>query len=518
MKTNLIIGICLLIGNYSTTAQIAPSLTVPKGHKNNVRNCYFTPNDKYLVSTDNEHVLSIWDGDDGRQIFTFQDSTASFSKVEINKASNLIAALTDSGKLYLFHLTSLKTELLKDSVSDFSMQKNDGIIFMISSGSVYKYIPGRLVLKKLNITPIINPAGIFALTGKEACVKETDGDIFILNETTGRALPIPGSKNLVLHDLHAETGFILCSEIKTSEESITYYNIEARSRTIRGRISVKGQFRNPSCTYTTDHNIFLSAAISEDADHMIITNTPLLYSFKTGKVVREAGEKFVYSIDELNLNVSRSAYVTEQAPDEYLKIFRQNFPGTASSQVIFFRNVMNPEYYNIACANNTRKVAIFNSEFLLPGIYPSGTVGADGFTNVKKMATHRINFFPDDPKLQEKKAGRKIGFLAEEEMMLNDSVIFARYYSLEKGYEGMLYYLKKSQVIDSFRFSFDYLSNPLKGTTRLFLTRKNRFYELDIARRSLTDSFDLAPHILVRKLFQEGKSILIEREDSLANP
>ena len=139
MKTNLILGICLLLGNYITEAQIAPSLTVPKGHKNNVRNCYFTPNDKYLVSTDYEHVLSIWDGDDGRQLFTFQDSAASFRKVEINKASNLIAALTDSGKLYLFHLNSLKAELLKDSVSDFSMQRNDGIIFMISSRSINTY-------------------------------------------------------------------------------------------------------------------------------------------------------------------------------------------------------------------------------------------------------------------------------------------------------------------------------------------------------------------------------------------
>ena len=518
MKTNLIIGICLLFGNYSITAQIAPSLTVPKGHKNNVRNCYFTPNDKYLVSTDYEHVLSIWDGDDGRQLFTFQDSTASFSKVEINKSSNLIAALTDSGKLYLFHLSSLKAELLKDSVSDFSMQKNAGTIFLISSGSVYKYIPGRPVLKKLNTTPIINQAKIFALTGNEACVKEKDRDIFILNETTGRQLSIPGSKNLALHDLHAETGFILCSEIKTSPESITYYNIEASSRTIRGRVSIKGKFRDPSCIYTSDHNIFLSTALSTDADEMIITNPPLLYSFKTGKVVREAGEKFVYSIDELQINSSRTAYITEQEPDIYLKIFRQNFPGTASSHVIFFNKVEKPDFFTIACANKSRKVAIFNSEFLLPGIYPSGTVGADGFTNIKKMATHRINFFPDDPKLQEKKAGRKIGFLAEEEVMLNDSVIFARYYSLEKGSEGMLYYLKKSQVTDSFRFSFDYLSNPLNGTTRLFLTRKNRFYELDIARRSLMDSFDLAPHILVRKLIQEGKSILIEREDSLANP
>ena len=186
--------------------------------------------------------------------------------------------------------------------------------------------------------------------------------------------------------------------------------------------------------------------------------------------------------------------------------------------MIFYHKVLKPDYFTIACANKSRKVAIFNSEFLLPGIYPSGTVGAEGFTNVKKMANHRINFFPDDPTQQEKKAGRKIGFLAEEEVMLNDSVIFARYYSLEKGYEGMLYYLKKSQVIDSFRFRFDYLSNPLKGSTRIFMTRKNRFYALDIASRSLTDSLDLAPHILVRKLFQEGKSILIEREDSLANP
>ena len=73
----------LFFCSFYSSAQVAATLTVPKGHKDIVRNCYFTPNDEYLVSTDNDHVLSIWDGDDGRQIFTLRDSAASFRECGI---------------------------------------------------------------------------------------------------------------------------------------------------------------------------------------------------------------------------------------------------------------------------------------------------------------------------------------------------------------------------------------------------------------------------------------------------
>lgn len=510
----------ILISTSTLEAQIAPTLTVPRGHKSTLHYYNFTPNDKYLVSTDEDKLLSIWDGDDGRQLFTFQDSTASFSKIEINNASNLIAALTDSGKLYLIHLNNLKAELLQNNVRDFSMQKTDGTVYMISSGGVYKYIPDQKVLKQLKTPPLNNPERIFTLSGTEVCVKETGREIFILNESNGRRLSIPGSKHMVIHDLHAETGYILCTDITPDGDGVTFYNIDTRNRIVRSRLLVtaKGQYRNPSCIYTRNNTDFLATGIIEDPDGMIITNPPSLYSFKTGKLIREAGSKFVYNINELNLNIARNAYVSESEPDIYLKIYNRNDLGTATGQVIYFQNQTEPNPFYIACANKSRKVAIFNHHLLLPGIFPSGKVEAKGFKDVKKMSNLHINFFEDDMNKQEKRAGKKIGFLAEDEIALNDSVIFARRYSIERESEGMLYYLKNNQVTDSFHFIYDNLSNPLQGSTRLFWTKANRFYDMDIARRIVSDSFDLAPHIEIKKLRPEGKNILIDRIDRLANP
>lgn len=102
---------------------------VPRGHKDIVRNCFFTPNDKYLVSTDDDHVLCIWDGDDGRQLFILRDSLASFNKIEINKAGSVIAACTDSGQLYIIDFIQLQVKARFYNIAAFSMNKGDGSIF-----------------------------------------------------------------------------------------------------------------------------------------------------------------------------------------------------------------------------------------------------------------------------------------------------------------------------------------------------------------------------------------------------
>ncbi|MBK7562111.1 MAG: hypothetical protein IPI68_11520 [Chitinophagaceae bacterium] len=521
MKYRFLVILALL--SLCSAGQISPTLTVPSGHKGLVRNCYFTPNDKYLVSTDEDHVLCIWDGDDGRQLFTLRDSAASFRKVQINNATTFITALTDSGRLYIIDFGTLKIKAIQDSVTDYSLHQKEEIIFLIKSYStIYKYNPKNYALKKIRYSTTLSPVSIIALSQTEACVQDETKGVFIINEVTGKALPLVTSRtsNLRLHDYHPETGYLLCTDFNSSGGNLTYYNIEAKSRSVKGQIALQGQYRNPQCIYTADNKIFIAANLSEDPDGMMATEPVSLYSFKTGREIKKLGSEYVSDLGEMNLNFSRSSLVAEKMPDfENQLFFRFNFLQN-SVDIAMGKKYDSEDKLKFACANSSKKIAIFNKALLLPGIYPDGVAGWEGLKGIKKYSELNINLFPVTSVASGDKNERKIGFLFSEETALNDSVVFttAPYDLSNNLYAGILYYMKNGFAADSLKFSFEYMANPSPGSNKLFWSRENNFYALDIASRTITDSLTFLPRVIIRNIRQAGGNVLITREDSLANP
>ncbi|MBK7561602.1 MAG: hypothetical protein IPI68_08775 [Chitinophagaceae bacterium] len=122
------------------------------------------------------------------------------------------------------------------------------------------------------------------------------------------------TSNLRLHDYHPETGYLLCTDFNSSGGNLTYYNIEAKSRSVKGQIALKGQYRNPKCLYTADNKVFIAANLSEDPDGMMATEPVSLYSFKTGREIKKLGSEYVSDLGEMNLNFSRSSLVAEKCP------------------------------------------------------------------------------------------------------------------------------------------------------------------------------------------------------------
>jgi len=522
MKYFFLPFLAVLVWSLDSSGQIAPSLTVPQGHKGIVRNCYFTPNDKYLVSTDNDHVLSVWDGDDGRQLFTLRDSSASFRKVEINHACSIITALTDSGRLYLIDFRTLKIKVMLDSIMDYSLHKKEEIIFFIrNSGAIGKYDPKKNTEKKIRVTTNLEPVKIISLSSSETCIQDATKGIFIINEITGKAVPVVTDRysGLTLHDYHPETGYLLCTGFKAGGDGITYYNIEAKSRTVKGQVVVKGQYRNPDCLYTADYRVFIAANLSEDPDGYIVTQPPTLMSFKTGGVIRELGTEYMFYLHEMNLNFSRRKLVTESNNGPDRLFFLHDLISNKKFYISGEKNE-NEKTSTFTCANNSKKVAVFNKDMLLPAIYSDGTFTGDQPVGFKKITDLKINFSSVDSKKPEARTEKKMGFLLAGETALNDSVVFttAPYDLSHNLYAGIVYYLKNGQTSDSLKFPYEFLSAPLPGSGQLYWISENRFYAMDIATRAITDSIFFHPGIKIRNIRQAGGNVFIDREDSLANP
>jgi len=512
----------LFFCSFYSSAQVAATHTVPKGHKDIVRNCYFTPNDEYLVSTDNDHVLSIWDGDDGRQIFTLRDSAASFRKVEMNLANTFITALTDSGRLYLIDFSTLKIKGIQENVADYSLHQKEEIIFFIRfSDGIYKYNPINNAVNKVRYSTTLDPVKVITLSRSEVCVEDATKGVFIINEITGKTQAIVTSRSSAvrLHDYHAASGYLLCTDFKSYGNGISYYNIEVKSRLVKGQIVVKGQYRSPNCLYSANHNIIIATNLSEDPDGVLITEPPSLYSFKTGGVIKTLGSEYVADLNEMNLNFSRSNVIASSfnGPDRLFRRFNFNLN---TEDIVLVEKYENDNISKFIGANSSNKIAVFTTNFLLPHIFPDGRIDFSRTGGIKKYGALKINFSPVISKSKDGVQEQKMGFLLPGELALNDSTIFttAPYDLANNLYTGILYYTKNGYAADSLQFPFEYITNPSPGSGQLFWIRQNRLYALDIATRTITDSITFQPHVLIRSIRQAGGNVLIHREDILANP
>lgn len=513
MKKKILPLLFLFLLSLYSMGQIAPSLTVPRGHKDVVRNCYFTPDDQYLISTDYDHVLCIWDGDNGRQLFTLRDSLASFHKLEINNASTFIAALSDSGQLYIIDFTQLKVKTKLYGVVDFSMNKTTGTIFFVTSnGLINKYEPRNSSIAHIRIDKYIRTDKIITVSETSVAIQERSGGVLILNTITGKGLPVGERLSIYLRlcDYHPQ-GYLLCTF--PGNKSTTFYKFDVRNPVVKEEIELKGKIINYDCSFTADPKTIIITRQEETEEYNWVMDSPSLYSFKTGRIVdmSEIGSEYVSSLGEMNLNFSRRSVVARSVINhEYERFIRYDLSKKTVLQV-FGRNVESENYSKFTCANNSKKIAVFNKNLLLPAIYSDGTTNSNEPGGIKKYNNLSIDISKNADKIK----NNRFSFLFSNEKVINDSVILVTSDTTDNTpdhYTGTLYRRDGNSIKDSFCFSYHKLISPNINAENIFWSADSVFYVLDISRFLITDSISF-PGIKIESLLKQGKDILIEREN-----
>ncbi len=496
--------------SFYSKGQISPSLTVPRGHKDIVRNCFFTPNDKYLVSIDDDHVLCIWDGDDGRQLFTLRDSAASFNKIEMNNSGSVIAAQTDSGQLYIIDFIHLKVKASFYNIAAFSMNKSDGIIYFINrDGQLNKCLAPAYTAVKTRYNKTLDPAKIFALSFSEIAVDDKKNGVLVININTGTSWTVssPGLQTLKLFDYHP-AGYLLC--VNQGFAGISVISVGTKSRTTNGTIRISESIRNYDCLFTANpQHVIITKLEGTDEMGSEFIEAPALYSLKSGKELMKIGSEYVSELREMNLNFSRRSVVTTTSPDYQHRFFiRYDFIKDTLTGV-FDKNINQEANLKFTCANNSKKIALFNKDLLFPVIYPTGIVSFDNPGGIKKYN----NLAVDIAKSPDKIKGTSFSFLFSNETVINDSVRLVTTDTADTNsnlFTGIIYRRTGNVVTDSFRFLYHQLIKPYFNSENLFWSADSTFYMLDLSRLTLSDSHTFKG-MKIENLMKAGNDILIER-------
>lgn len=505
---------------FSVNSQISPILTVPQGHKGQVRSCFFTPNDNYIISTDDDHVLSIWDGSDGRQIFTLRDSSASFKKIEVNNQSTFITALTDSGRLYSIDFRLLKDKVIADSVPDFSMNPvTNTIYFYKNSGSIYSYSQNNNTLSKIKTISPLLPVKIIALLSNEICIQDESNKVYLVTTVTGKTqqLIVTNNTRLKLQDYHPLSGRILCSSFDEYNDRAVFYNIDSRSHSVKEKIILTNQSVNPECVYTNSETKIIVTRLSDDPDGFIISGSPAIYSFKTGKKVRQIESDYVFSATDLFMNFSKRNIITKNHINGSHLAVTIKYDFISDTSYYIFQEEGIDENRQIACGNKSNKIAVFEKTALLPAIYQEGRIIKNNAVTIKKYADLKIRFNKQAPNKTENKSEKRFSFLLAEETLLNDSTFLATSDSVDKesGYYShsicKVFRQQDGTITDSIEFPYHEMAQVFMNSKNIFWGYLNKFYVLDIASLQIIDSIIYQPDLLVRNLRLKGSSIVINK-------
>lgn len=491
---------------------------MPQGHKGAVNFSYFTPDDNYIISTDDDHVLCIWDGADGRQIFTLRDSSSSFKKIEINKQSTYILALTDSGRLYSIDFRQLKVKVISESILDFSMNPaTSSVFFFNKKGDIYSYEQKNNGIRKIKAPATLLPTKIITLSESEICIQNESNKVFFVNTTTGKAqqLNIANATSLELHDYHSSSGTLLCSSFERYYGRAIFYNIDSRSRSVKEKITITNQSIKPECLYTNSEKKIIITRLSEDPDGFMITEPPCLYFFKTGKRVQRLPYDNVYSLNELGINFSRKNIINKYSND--VDGFFSKYDFALDKTIHISLQHINKEDLRIASANNSNKIAVFDKTVLLPAIYREGSIIDNSKDVIKKYADLKINFSNPAANINDNKTEKKFGFLLSNETALNDSTVFSTLDNIDtvSGFYtasiGIIYRIKNGELSDSLKFLYHKIAQPIPNSNHLFWGFNNKFYVFDIQTLKISDSIIYNPEVIIGDLRQTGSSIVIQK-------
>ncbi len=477
----------LLLFLFITTccnAQSVAKLIVPVGHKGPVKNCYFSPNDQYLVSTDQEHALCIWDGNNGRQLFKLRDTTGFFWKVAFNSTSTQLAAISDS-TIYLIDFLRLAVIKTIPRVSDFSFSPDGSTVFFIINGTELGSYSTNGRSASMNTGKVMQK--ILATAGNLVIAQEDNHTIIQFDLQNKKRLIFyrdPAHDiNLLDYDplqrqvLIAKIDFVKKATISSIDLLTKKTGNKLEITSEENIISLKGNY-----TSNSDHILIQYRTVDIDG-FMYSFKGPYVFSWKMKKYIKplisDTEEILFTEWDELNINTAKTAVVRKTTPPGSEKSFlvRYNFSGNNEGIGMVKKDETE---YAFAGANKSSKVAIFKDELLQPLIVNENKTEYYNDVELLNRAIRSIILHMD---ISHKNPGNNIILtgLTTNERILDDSTYYCESTKLDSTNNHFGYIIRqKENTRDSFFFNFDNVISPHGGERKIYWSFHDSSHVFDL--------------------------------------
>lgn len=470
------------------SSQSVAKLIVPVGQAQ-VLNCYFSPNDQYLVSIDVDHALCIWDGNDGRQIFRFRDSLSSFSKVSFNSTSTLVAALSDS-TLYLIDFLKLTIRKRFTRVIDYSFSPDGSTLFFIEAGRTLVSFTETGQQRSLSNVSKNNFSKIIGVSSVAALLQDGQREISMVDFRMNIKTPIKKSldEQLKLLDYDLYRHQILIGIIARPHLNSSVRSIDLNSGKIITTIDLPNaeKIMDIQASFLSRKDQVLIQFRTVDIDGFLYTfNGPSVYSWKIKKSVLELVETndregMFLELGNLNLNSARNRITKAKTPMESVYSYIMSYDLERNITLVVKKTAIKPgvtlsgEVY--APANKSRKNALFRNDLVLPIITGQDSLENDPMTGAIKMEDLKLD-------LAQIKNGNNGGLkgLPVFEKAVNDSTTFYESKELDSSGQRFCYIIRnKPNGADSFYLNFDQVFPPYPNVKQFYWVQNDSLHVFDI--------------------------------------
>jgi hypothetical protein len=238
-----------------------------------------------------------------------------------------------------------------------------------------------------------------------------------------------------------------------------------------------------------------------------ILNGPDLYSLKTGSLISSLGGS-VYELSSYNLNSSLTRFAYKPGFDSPFSEYYVLSDLLKNERRFIGRARKREEFVQFACANNEKKIAVFNVGLLLPVIITDSLPEDLSEIGIRKYNDIKLDLDQDGGLTRNIPKGA-----LKEEIVVNDSTIFYEPGEQDSNYNHQrVLYRKKAKETDSFQVNFDLVVRPLTGSKEVYWTREKMFYVFDLGRFQLADSFALKEEEDPEEIYPYGNEIIIKRK------
>ena len=464
-------------------------LTVPTGHKDFAAKCYFTPNDHYLVSVDEDKALCIWDGNDGRQLLGIRDSAGNFGTVCFDKYSNHFATVTDSGRLYIIDFQTLGVIKQIENVNVIAFSPAGKELYFSNRGKgLFKY---SLLTNKITvILKDVACSNLYCYNDNFLVAQDGKGNIIKINSSlrTSTILVSTVSKPRLL-DVDLNGARLLYSAQSGKENGTTVFCYDLAKNIKAGSISLGKNINALSAAFTANRdNILACYRISDEATFTVDIIEPALYSLRNGKKGNELGAPFYYDLGELNLNLPRTALVFKPDESKPYKDFFIRYDLLNENRSFFSYKEKENYSLTFACANTSNKIAVFDKHLLLPVILADGKNPDRNTTAITKYPGLKLGL-----KRSASDSGLlKITGLLKDELAINDSILIS-IPEFPEDTDGRFhcYIIKNGGKGNVYTFDGEKVSKPYANCTGIYWEKNNWLYCFHLGRFMVTDSLDL---------------------------
>ncbi len=470
---------------FNCSSQSVAKLIVPVGHKGPVKNCYFSPNDQYLVSTDLEHALCIWDGNNGRQLFKLRDTTGQFWKVAFNSTSTELAAISDS-TIYIIDFLKLAIIKTISRVSDFSFSPDGSCLFYIVNGKDLGSFSTNGKSRLMNNGKLIKK---ILATSKNVVVAQED-------ENTITELDLQNNKRQIFYktplhvlnllDYDPQHKEVLIAGIFKFSGKATVSSLALQTKMPVKKMEVTAEENIVSLkgcyTYSSDHILIQYRTVDIDG-FMYSFHGPLICSWKIKKdiykLLPDYDETLFVEWEDFNINVARNAIARKVTPMSSDKSFLIQYNFTKQRRSLGIAN-LDDNGFAFANANKSSKTAIFKDKILQPIIVLEKRPQYYTNDDLLKNAIHNLPLHMD---ISQDNRGNKIKLtgLGQNEKILDDSTVYYESNELDtnNNYYGYIVRIKENKT-DSFFFNFDKVISPNGGERKIYWSFHDSSYVFDL--------------------------------------